>query len=151
MQEEREEAELTQRWEQIKAQKEMLSIETQLAAADAKIKVYDELDGRSSVLSRQKEKDFTLLQLSTMGQKMLLMERSRMMTMKLVMTKEMNLQMTRTTVMLLHSYLDRAHTPLEVKSGMYKLKVQLSRQNYCNYQYPTVTNMPMTNTVQTPT
>ena len=52
---EREEAELTQRWEQIRAQKEMLSIETQLAAADAKIKVYDELDGRSSVLSRQKE------------------------------------------------------------------------------------------------
>ena len=55
LQEEREEAELTQRWEQISAQKEMLSIETQLAAADAKIKVYDELDGRSSVLSRQKE------------------------------------------------------------------------------------------------
>ncbi|XP_056443841.1 uncharacterized protein LOC130380621 [Gadus chalcogrammus] len=59
-----------------------------------------------------------------MRQKMLLMERGRMLKMKLVMTKEMNLQMTRTTVVLLHSYLDRAHMPLEVKSGMFHVTLK---------------------------
>ncbi|KAK0140850.1 hypothetical protein N1851_022154 [Merluccius polli] len=86
---EREEAELTQN---IGIGPSL--IETQLAAADAKIKVYDELDGRSSTLSRQKE-TVKRLQLSTMGQRMMLMEKRRMMTTKMVVMKEMNLQMRR--------------------------------------------------------
>lgn len=52
---EREEAEMIRKGEEIKAQKEILTLETQLAAANAKIKVYDEMDGRSSVHSKQKE------------------------------------------------------------------------------------------------
>ncbi len=52
----KEEAEMMRRSAEIKAKREILTLETQLATADAKIKVYDEMDERSSVYSKKKEK-----------------------------------------------------------------------------------------------